>query len=342
MINLVKVQEGGHVRLFNTISVEVASRCNRHCHFCPNGYHDREDKFMEWDIIKKIIGELKELKYKGRITWYNYNEPTRDKRLPDIMKYCREQLPGVCQMINTNGDYFKSKDDIKKYFEAGLNQMQINVYSAYDDSESEEQFEKGIRLSKKRELLFNKWVDELVKEGALERNKTMYTKISVNKRYINIVPKYGIKKGFTGTGVDGFTNRSGNIPDFKEAVNHSLNKSCVRPFRMMYIDYNGQSTLCCNDYHSMTNFGNIRNKTLVEMWNSLEMNIYRLKLQNKDRQCYLCNKCDFNGGSYPGAIDHVTFGKEIDAKILKADLTKRSSIFTGNSNEFKKSLIIKE
>jgi MoaA/NifB/PqqE/SkfB family radical SAM enzyme len=337
MPKLVNVLKGEQVALFNQISIETASLCNRHCHFCPNDYFKRNDEYMPASTIVKVLNELSHLKYKGVITWYNYNEPTRDVRLAGNIKLARQLVPGACQMINTNGDYFKSKQDIWKYFEAGLNIMQINIYSAQDGSEDEATFQNGLRLAKLREYQIITWIDELIQgDKNLQLTTNTYQNCGPKKRLVQVVPKYGIRRPDKTRGVDNFTNRSGNIPGFAGAVSEPLNKHCVRPFRIMYINWTGQVTLCCNDYYSQTDFGNVNTQSLLECWNSMELHVYRLKLQNKKRDCFLCSNCDFNGGYYPHMTDKVEFGFTEDITILENDLTKRETIFKVNNNPINK------
>src|ERR1700752_2614599 len=157
----INVEAGEHVAIFNTIAIEIASKCNRTCHFCPNSYHKREDIFMDDQMEFDIIRQLKALKYNGRIEWYIYNEPTRDARLLFFIRHARLMLPSCCQMINTNGDFFKTAAHIDALFAAGLNQMQINIYSTGDDSEDPKIFENGIRLAKKRQEVLQGFLDTL-------------------------------------------------------------------------------------------------------------------------------------------------------------------------------------
>ena len=172
----VDLSKGERVRLFNGVAIEIASKCNRTCYFCPNGYNEREDTFMSEQTVSRLLEELSRLKYKGRIEWYIYNEPTRDPRLKSFIQQARMQVPSACQMINTNGDYFKSPFDIAALFEAGLNQMQINIYSARDSEEDTKKFERGVAQSQKREVLLQSWVDKFA--GPLGfRDESLYLNI---------------------------------------------------------------------------------------------------------------------------------------------------------------------
>src|ERR1044072_4111254 len=325
MPKIVNIDNGEQVALFNTIAIEIASKCNRTCHFCPNSYHKREDVFMEQDTVFHFIQQLKELKYKGRIEWYIYNEPTRDSRLSFFIEYTRVNLPSCCQMINTNGDFFKSAADIDALFAAGLNQMQINIDSSSDDSDDNFVFDNGVRLAKKREAVLQGYLDAL---PYIDQSQSLYLNIGPRKKAAKVVPKYGITKQIKDSDVDGpnhFSNRSGNVPGFRPAAR--LDKHCVRPFRFLNINYNGDAILCCNDFYGETNFGNVKTNTLLEIWNHPALNLYRLKLQNKKRDCFLCHNCDYKGGYYPHMCDTVTMGQAVDEFHLIKDYSEKKSIW---------------
>jgi len=109
---------------------------------------------------------------------------------------------------------------------------------------------------------------------------------------------FGEIKNRTNPFTDKLQNRIGLIPNLKINKKLPLNKVCVRPFRMMLIDYTGNAILCCNDYFGKIKFGNIKDKTLLEMWNNELLNLYRLHLQNGKRDLPPCDKCDFDGGAF--------------------------------------------
>lgn len=274
---------------------------------------------MPLETLQKILDNLARLKYKGRVEFYIYNEPTRDKRLPDIIKMFRARLPHSSFMINTNGDYFKTADDIKLLFDNGLNQMQINIYSDKDDSEEINQYYKGVEFAQARMDKLQGFVNEIFPPERQVVNPTgklnlLYHNIGAKNQTCVVVKKFGIRPG---TLVNGWTNRSGLVPDFKTAVKEPLKKGCTKVFRFLNIDYAGNAVLCCNDYNSETKgIGNISDKTLEQLWNDKIFNIYRIRLQNRNRNQFLCNNCDFNGGVYTHLIDKATTGSpELDNKI---------------------------
>jgi radical SAM protein with 4Fe4S-binding SPASM domain len=93
-------------RRFCTVNIETTGFCNRKCFFCFN--HDRFPKrergIMREETYKKIIDELAELKFCGRLSYAFYGEPLLDKRLPAFIEYARRRLPLCFIDIHTNGD----------------------------------------------------------------------------------------------------------------------------------------------------------------------------------------------------------------------------------------------
>lgn len=270
------------MKLFNTIAIEISSLCNRKCKFCPNCYFKRPDEYMSFNTIKHILNNLKSLHYSGRIEFYIYNEPMRDKRLYEILQLFREELPKAILMIATNGDYINSIKDIKHLFLSGLNQLQINVYSNID-----------------RFNFLKKYVD-YYKE--INQEKSIYLKCSPKNKICKVINKTNIDKF---KGFHALTNRSGLIAPFINPTDKSLKRMCVKPFRMLNINWKGNAIICCNDYFGKVSSGNVMNFTLEELWNKDLFNKYRKYLLNKDRTLFLCDKCDTPTGAYSHNVPKI-------------------------------------
>jgi len=301
--------------LFSSIGIETGAVCNRRCYFCPNAYAERADEWMSDELFEKVIGDLVKLNYKGRVELYIYNEPTRDPRLLDMIAQVRGRLPRACIMINTNGDYFKRKGDIVRLFEAGLNQLQVNIYNAKESATPDHaKVNRGAKACEKRFAQIKGWIDEI---PGVSQTTSLYQKMPSSRRAAKVVKKWA---GGETTGVNHISNRSGNIGDLKPALEEPLKKGCTKPFRFLNVNWLGQAILCCNDFHGETDVGNVKDRDLEDLWNDGILHVYRLKLQDKDRDLSFCAGCDFDGGPYQHNIQRVTFGAERDKKILAADL----------------------
>lgn len=273
------------MRLFNTLCLEITARCNRKCKFCPVAYNTRPDERMDMDTISKVLRELAELNYKGRIEFYIYNEPVKDlDHLLWSLDVARELLPRACLMIATNGDYFKSGKDLNQLYEYGLNQLLINCYSS--------------GLYEKR----LKWIEELPPD--VERDGNIYSVMSSKKKTVQMLDKS--KPEEFGTGIFRLVNRAGNIQAFMPALEEPVERMCVKPFRLLNINWRGDALVCCQDYHGEVSYGNVKESTLVNLWNHPVMNTYRQHLLNKDRSLPMCRSCDCHAGAYPNNVPTPT------------------------------------
>lgn len=73
------------------------------------------------------------------------------------------------------------------------------------------------------------------------------------------------------------------IPDY--------NPRCLCINNPLVIDYDGNVILCCNDYLSSIKFGNLRNKSLLDIWNSRQFKEIRKQLKRREFNLDICKKC---------------------------------------------------
>jgi radical SAM protein with 4Fe4S-binding SPASM domain len=88
-----------------TLAIEINEACNRKCAWCPNSENSRKNNFLDEDVFYNIIDQMVKMKFIGRVTFNQYNEPLLDKRLPKFIRYIRQNLPSSYIYINTNGDF---------------------------------------------------------------------------------------------------------------------------------------------------------------------------------------------------------------------------------------------
>lgn len=270
------------MKLFNTISIEISSLCNRKCAWCPVAYNERPDEHMDSIILDSILDDLAGLRYAGRVELYIYNEPTKDmEHLLYVVSHVRHVLPRACIMIATNGDYLRGHAAITRLFNAGLNQLLINCYT------------KGL-IDRRR-----KWVDAL--PASVHRDLSVYSNTGPRKHVIAIEDKHD--PHHFGTGVFSLTNRAGNITEFSPKLSQPVERMCVRPFRILNINWKGDALVCCQDYHNEVKIGNVMTHGVEGLWNHPVFTKYRRNLYNKNRGMPLCNVCDCHAGAYPHNVE---------------------------------------
>jgi MoaA/NifB/PqqE/SkfB family radical SAM enzyme len=268
------------------------------------------------ELIHKVLRELGDLGYKGRITPYIFNEPLRDKRLLEFAGLAKVLVPKAHFMISTNGDYLKGPEDLEALFAAGVRQILINIYSASDGSKDPNICFNGIEKARARHEKIQGWLDSLDIDQAGSLYKRPPNKA---KPRAHIEAKYGITPGMSRLGGSKFElqNWAGNIPNFLPVISAPLEQMCVRPWRVLNVNYLGNVVLCCMDYNGITSIGNVATSTVEELWNHPTLMRYRLFLQNKQRDVPLCDKCSYKGGSWKFMVKPVTMGEKEDQRLLK-------------------------
>lgn len=93
-----------------------------------------------------------------------------------------------------------------------------------------------------------------------------------------------------------FTNRAGTT-QVNSQVKFNTNK-CYLPFYKLFMDWNGDILLCCEDWRKITKDVlklNINTHSIKEIWLSKVFNEYRNRLQHGDRSLSPCNRCNIHG-----------------------------------------------
>jgi len=112
-----------------TLTIETHNLCNRKCWFCKFGLSEVREKsvLMGWELIRRIVQNLKDFNFSGRLSWYRINEPLLDKRIEQIIEYSRKELPKSYLSLVTNGDLL-TKEKLNVLFDSGLDSVGVSVY----------------------------------------------------------------------------------------------------------------------------------------------------------------------------------------------------------------------
>lgn len=91
------------------------------------------------------------------------------------------------------------------------------------------------------------------------------------------------------------TNRAGAAPN-KARLAEPLAQFCALPFVDLHVTYTGRVVLCCFDATGVTDFGNVNDSTLRELWEGRQFRAVREGLLGSNRGAHhLCAGCDFDG-----------------------------------------------
>ena len=114
---------------FKVVEIEVNSRCNLKCSYCPNSILPTPDvpEYMSDEVFERIINELIKINFSGRVSYHFYGEPLLRKDLERLVAQIKEKLPNVYQLLFTNG-IFLSEERYINLKKAGIDHFLVTLH----------------------------------------------------------------------------------------------------------------------------------------------------------------------------------------------------------------------
>ena len=113
IVEKIKISDFG----FDTLQIESTAACNMACSFCPYPLKDDKTSKLSLEDIYNLLDSI-DLNDKGfkYVTFSQFNEPLLDKRIFEILKYCKEK--NIPVLFITNGLLLNKQhnvDNLLKY-----------------------------------------------------------------------------------------------------------------------------------------------------------------------------------------------------------------------------------
>lgn len=241
--------------IFHNVMIETINRCNGTCSFCPANKKDesRSYKKMPEEMFQKIIHELKDLKWNGKLFMCVNNEPLIDNRILRFCEYAKMNISKIVTVLITNGTLLSP--GLMDEMPGKIDQMIINDYS------------EKYTLSKTHKHIY----------AYIKKNPKRFEKMSIviNRRYSKEI----------------LATRAGNAPN-KPKKNVEMNCACLYPFTDLIIFPNGKIGMCCNDCSEITDFGDISKELLIDIWRNEKFKKVRISMMGGARTYPFCKECD--------------------------------------------------
>lgn len=275
--------------------LEPTNICNIKCEMCPNPLIPREQKgMMDFALYEKIIDEASS--FANEVYVFHRGESLIHPELHRMISYAKEK--GLLVKLNTNATIL-SEEKSRKILESGLDLISFSI-----DGYEKEVFER-IRVGAHFEKVINnvRTFLQLKKERGYERPLTQieimeflsYSGTDVRKKRGSFFNKF---KGlsFDRTIFRKPHNVGGNVA-LTEAQGYMVHKKhytpCSFPWYSLAIHWNGNVCPCPRDFMGDLVIGNVRNASLVEIWNGEKMLNIRRNILNRDLENQNCCKdCD--------------------------------------------------
>ena len=257
--------------LFSWIEFNLSGSCNRRCDFCPWSNPEwRSSHFqnvtdnngilhLPTEVYEGVMKDLNKVGFKGGIIYSGFSESFLYKHLEEVIKISKEQCPESRIEMITDGD-FLTIDKLNTVFEAGLTRLDVSVYDGPDKVKPFEDLRVEAGLNKEQFHIRERW--------------------------------YAPEEHF---GISGLNNRAGAVIHHVKKLDAPLKRKCFYPFYQIMVDFDGAVLLCNNDWDKRLILGNVKETSILDIWNSKKYKDVRENLANANRNHSPCNRCDANG-----------------------------------------------
>ena len=284
-----------------SIHMFVSYFCNFSCKYCLQALSDEAlqaksfyKQFMDFELYKKAVDDMVEFDEKVKaLIFAGHGEPLLHKDIARMVAYAKEKQVAQRVEIVTNGSLLTNSlaDDL---IEAGLDRLRISVQGVNAASYEE---------TMGRQFDFSKFIERLTYFYQKKTHTEVYCKI-IDVAMKSRGEEEQFRKIFTP--ISDEIAIEYEIPFVKEVDNSSFKedfscnkqgdkvsgaKVCSMPFYMMVVTPNGDVVPCCSTDIPLV-YGNIKEKTLPEIWKSpMIKGFCRVQLLGNREKHPVCSVC---------------------------------------------------
>jgi len=273
-------------------SIEINNTCNLKCLMCNTHLSKRPFGYMELDLFELILKELIKIGINS-VGLHTVGEPLMYKDLDGLFNLIDKYNFKIS--LSTNGQFPHRLKNLLRSYSHLLNDIRFSIDGAtpkvYENIRRGAEFKKLIQSLE----IFHKFNHEKinynldVKIGSVINMTNIYEIPTFFKTY----GKYCWPENIRFTLINSLSPDSSyfweTLP-FPNLVRKTV--PCIMPFKSIIFTYDGKITLCCRDYNGDLVVGDIRNNSIIEIWNGkLSEKIRNQHLISKDLEIELCQEC---------------------------------------------------
>lgn len=282
---------------YYTIEVEVTNFCNANCVFCANSKLSRKRGYIDvFDFEHFILTQKEHLKsnifYKKNISQFpkinfcGLGDPLLHPQIDRLIGIAHEN--GFYTQIVTNGNSL-TPELLKRICDSGLDEIAISLHSLDENifnkitglslDKVKNNIEKCAYLIEKKHLKFSIW--------RIYHPDEHFRKKNDEKEYNDFLKGCGITE-YSILGPSEPWYRDGVVPMSKCCNVNDKPFWCNKIIFTLYIDWQGNVVICCNDYNRETfDLGNVFDAQYD--YNKLMQT--RIKILKKEIVPDICKQC---------------------------------------------------
>lgn len=286
-----------------SLFIETTNTCNFKCKFCPESFDDYGEQVggyaeMDMDFYRKIIADIKHMGKLKVLRFYAYGEPLLNKNLAMMIRHAVDEGVTERTELTTNGSALTQKRSAE-IIVSGLDYIRISIYgmnaerhkkttgSSIDPKRIQNNVEDLFRLrSAFKPFICAKMIDC----GDKTENKLFMN------AYEKITDEVFLENPHNHSGYDGRDTVSPltGLSAIDNKFYASKKLACPIPFYSLVVNANGDVTACCVDWNKKTKIGNLKDKSLAEIWRGDELRAFQhMHLEGRRHENEACRNCTY-------------------------------------------------
>lgn len=272
------------------IIIETSNACNAKCIMCPHIKMERKQEIMSQEIFNKIIEDLKKDAINPAVFILNgFGDPLTDKDIFERIKSLKKEFPDSAVKFYSNFG-LADKNSINSILDSKLDEINIS-FNGFNKENYEEVMK--INYNKTLENLEN-LIEEKNKRKSPLKIRISMTLVSANegdekkfiKKWEKKVDSVSINK------IHNYNNSVGEVSGKNKINFKKTTYPCKYIWNTIVFSVKGDIVLCCLDYEGKYNFGNIAEKSVLDVFYSENFENFRKKhLNNEIKQIGMCATC---------------------------------------------------
>ena len=286
-----------------SMSFEPTTACNLACPECPSGLKQftRPTGKTDLSFFKKSMDELH--KHLISLILYFQGEPYLHPDFIEMVKYASNKK--IYTITSTNAHFI---DDAmaKKTVESGLDRLIISIdgttQEVYQNYRKNGNLETVIqnstrlvewkkRLKSSKPYLIFQFLVVRPNEHQLEDVKNLAKTIGVDEVKFKSAQIYDYKNGNPLIPTIEKYSRYKKLEDGTYRTRNKLNNYCWRMWHSNVVTWDGNVVPCCFDKDANHVMGDLKENSLVEIWNNENYNVFRKKLSKDRKHIDICKNC---------------------------------------------------
>jgi molybdenum cofactor biosynthesis enzyme MoaA len=307
------------------VAVETTNHCNAKCVFCPNNALARDKGPMAQDLFEKIIEDCREFPLPA-IEPFLQGDPFSDPQILPRLEHIRRRLPKTKLRLYTNG-YGMTPKKIDQMLDLGIDHLYVSVNTL-----NPEKYRAVMGIPLKRTLDNLNYLSDPIRRKRVA-SKITFRMTRLGDTTLEEQDQFSryCKDKRVGHFIVGLFNYKGDINSALPVPRYG----CEHVNRLDILA-SGRITLCCMDQDGAHGWGDVRNQSVLELYQHPSARRYReLHASGRRKEIDPCGTCNLFWPLFQdlSPLEAVRTGIDFCAYIAKYRPTGRKApLLTGGGD----------